>query len=222
EGGFTPHFSSSLQAFDFLLSAIEKSSYTGKIALALDCAGSEFYKGDHYFFEGRKRSAEEMIFIYEKWSQDYPIVSIEDGLAEEDWEGWKKMTQRLGKKVQLVGDDLFVTQKDRVEKGIEMGTANSLLVKYNQVGTITETEWAVLKARSAGWTCVLSHRSGDTEDTSIADLSVAWGAEQIKTGSVSRGERTAKYNRLLRIEEELCPNSFRGKTAFNLKESSFL
>ena len=163
-----------------------------------------------------------MISIYKKWSQDYPIVSIEDGLAEEDWEAWKKMTQQLGKRVQLVGDDWFVTQKDRVEKGIKMEAGNALLVKYNQVGTITETELAVLKAKSSGWTCVLSHRSGDTEDTSIADLSVAWGMEQIKTGSVSRGERTAKYNRLLRIEEELAPHSFRGKTAFNLKENSFL
>ena len=222
EGGFTPHFSSSDQAFEFLLSAIEKCSYTGKIALALDCASSEFFKEDHYFFEGKKRSAEEMISIYEKWSKDYPLVSIEDGLAEEDWDGWEKMTRQLGSKIQLVGDDLFVTQKDRVDKGIEKGTANALLVKYNQVGTITETQSAILRARSAGWTCILSHRSGDTEDTSIADLSVAWGAEQIKTGSVSRGERTAKYNRLLRIEEELGFNAFRGRKAFNLKENSFL
>ena len=190
--------------------------------MALDCASSEFYKGDHYLFEGRKRSAEELISIYKKWAEDYPLVSIEDGLAEEDWEGWKQMTHQLGQKVQLVGDDLFVTQKDRVEKGIERGAGNALLVKYNQVGTITETEQAVLKAKEGGWTCVLSHRSGDTEDTSIADLSVAWGTEQIKTGSVSRGERTAKYNRLLRIEEELAPHSFRGKQAFNLKENSFL
>ena len=222
EGGFTPHFTSSAQAFEFLLSAIEKSSYTGKIALALDCASSEFYKADHYFFEGKRISAEELIAIYKKWSEDYPLISIEDGLAEEDWEGWKKMTEQLGQKVQLVGDDLFVTQKERVEKGIEMQAGNALLVKYNQVGTITETEQAVLKAKSAGWTYILSHRSGDTEDTSIADLSVAWGAEQIKTGSVSRGERTAKYNRLLRIEEELGFNSFRGKKAFNLKQNDFL
>ena len=222
EGGFSPRFSSSDQAFDFLLTAIEKSSYKGRVALALDCASSEFYKGDHYFFEGKKISAEEMISIYQKWTEDYPLVSIEDGLAEEDWEGWQKMTQQLGKKVQLVGDDLFVTQKERVERGIETGAGNALLVKYNQVGTITETEQAVLKAKSAGWACILSHRSGDTEDSSIADLSVAWGAEQIKTGSVSRGERTAKYNRLLRIEEELGPRAFRGKKAFHLPESSVL
>ncbi|MCY4322011.1 MAG: phosphopyruvate hydratase [Bdellovibrionaceae bacterium] len=222
EGGFTPNFSSSVQAFDFLLSAIEKCSYTGKMALALDCASSEFYKENYYLFEGQKRNSEEMISIYEKWIKDYPLVSIEDGLAEEDWKGWQKMTKKLGKKIQLVGDDLFVTQKDRVEQGIEKGSANALLVKYNQVGTITETEQAILKAKSAGWTCVLSHRSGDTEDTSIADLSVAWATEQIKTGSVSRGERTAKYNRLLRIEEELDPNSFRGKKAFNLPENAWL
>ena len=222
EGGFTPHFSSSLQAFEFLLSAIEKSSYAGKIALALDCAATEFYKRDHYFFEGQKISAEEMISIYKKWAEDYPLISIEDGLAEEDWGGWQKMTQQLGRKVQLVGDDLFVTQEGRVEKGIQAKAGNALLVKYNQVGTITETEQAVLRAKSAGWTCILSHRSGDTEDTSIADLSVAWGAEQIKTGSVSRGERTAKYNRLLRIEEELGSHFFRGKKAFHLTENNFL
>ena len=222
EGGFSPDFSCSAQAFDFLLSAIEKCSYTGQIALALDCASSEFYKKDHYFFEGRKTSAEELISIYEKWVEDYPLVSIEDGLAEEDWTAWQSMTGKLGQKIQLVGDDLFVTQKDRVEKGLEMKAGNALLVKYNQVGTITETEQAVLKAKSAEWACILSHRSGDTEDTSIADLSVAWGAEQIKTGSVSRGERTAKYNRLLRIEEELGPRSFRGKKAFHLKGNSFL
>ena len=222
EGGFSPQFSSSSQAFDFLLSAIEKSSYTGKVALALDCASSEFYRGDHYLFEGNKVTAEELIAIYKKWSEDYPLISIEDGLSEEDWEGWQKMTEQLGKKIQLVGDDLFVTQKERVEKGIEAKAGNALLVKYNQVGTITETQEAILKARSAAWTCILSHRSGDTEDTSIADLSVAWGTEQIKTGSVSRAERTAKYNRLLRIEEDLGSHSFRGKKAFRLKENSFL
>ena len=220
EGGFTPKFSSSTQAFDFILSAIEKCSYIGKIALALDCASSEFYKKSHYYFEGQKRNCEQMISIYEKWSRQYPLISIEDGLAEEDWEGWKLITKRLGKKLQLVGDDLFVTQKDRLEKGINQGAANALLVKYNQVGTITETKEAILKAKSAGFSCILSHRSGDTEDTSIADLSVAWGTEQIKTGSVSRGERTAKYNRLIRIEEELKGQAvFKGKKAFKNKIS---
>jgi len=218
EGGFTPEFSSSAQAFDFILSAIEKCSYSGKIALALDCASSEFYKDNCYYLEGKKRNCEQMVAIYEKWLRQYPLISIEDGLAEEDWKGWKLMTRRLGKKLQLVGDDLFVTQKDRLEKGIKQGAANALLVKYNQVGTITETKEAILKAKSAGFSCILSHRSGDTEDTSIADLSVAWGTEQIKTGSVSRGERTAKYNRLIRIEEELKGQAVcRGRKAFKNK-----
>ena len=218
EGGFSPGFSSSHQAFDFILSAIEKSSYTGKIALALDCAASEFYKNQNYHFEGKLRDSEHMISVYKKWAKDYPLVSIEDGLAQQDWQGWQLMTQQLGHQIQLVGDDLFATQKDRVEKGLQQKAGNALLVKYNQAGTITETKQAILKARSAGWACILSHRSGDTEDTSIADLSVAWGMEQIKTGSVSRGERTAKYNRLLRIEEELGPKAvFRGKTAFKNK-----
>ena len=220
EGGFTPEFSSSTQAFDFILSAIEKCSYTGRIALALDYASSEFYKGNLYYLEGEKRDCEQMVSLYEKWLKQYPLVSIEDGLAEEDWEGWKLMTKRLGKKLQLVGDDLFVTQKVRLEKGIKQKAANALLVKYNQVGTITETKEAILKAKSAGFSCILSHRSGDTEDTSIADLSVAWGTEQIKAGSVSRGERTAKYNRLIRIEEELKEQAvFRGKNAFKNKIS---
>lgn len=215
EGGVAPAFSSSVEAFDFLLSSIEKASYTGRIALALDCAASEFFKDDHYQFENKKRSSAEMIAIYEQWFKQYPLVSIEDGLSEEDWSGWKLMTKQLGKNIQLVGDDLFVTQKDRVEKGIKEKAANALLVKYNQVGTLTETKEAILKAKSAGWTCIFSHRSGETEDTSIADLSVAWGAEQIKTGSLSRGERTAKYNRLLRIEEELENQAgFRGREAF--------
>ncbi len=218
EGGFSPAFSSADQAFDFILSAIEKCSYTGRIALALDCASSEFYKDERYCFEGKKRDCEQMISLYEKWSRQYPLISIEDGLAEEDWEGWALLTKRLGKNLQLVGDDLFVTQKERLAEGIRRGAGNALLVKYNQAGTITETKEAILKAKSAGLSCILSHRSGDTEDTSIADLSIAWGAEQIKTGSVSRGERTAKYNRLIRIEEELKgQTSFRGKKAFKNK-----
>ena len=215
EGGFSPQFSSSTEAFDFILSAIEKASYTGKVALALDCASSEFYKKDHYFFEGKKKSSAEMISIYQKWIKDYPLISIEDGLSETDWSGWQNMTQKLGNKIQLVGDDLFVTQKDRVTKGIQKNAANALLVKYNQTGTITETLSAVQTAQAGNFACIFSHRSGETEDTSIADLSVAWGAEQIKTGSVARGERTAKYNRLIRIEEELGSSGFyRGQQAF--------
>lgn len=221
EGGFTPQFSSSTQAFDFILSAIEKSSYTGKVALALDCASCEFYKKDHYLFEGKKRFSDEMISIYEKWVKDYPLISIEDGLDENDWAGWKKMTQKLGHKIQLVGDDLFVTQRDRIQKGIQNKAANALLVKYNQVGTLTESLSAVQTAQAGNFACIFSHRSGETEDTSIADLSVAWGTEQIKTGSVTRGERTAKYNRLIRIEEELGTSGFyKGSQAFkNLSQS---
>ena len=224
EGGFSPQFSNSRQAFDFILNAIEKSSYTGKVALALDCAASEFYKKDHYFFAGKKHSSQEMIALYKQWIQDYPLISIEDGLAEEDWSGWKSMTRQLGDQVQLVGDDLFVTQKERLSKGIREHAANALLVKYNQVGTLTETLSAILEARQAGLTCVFSHRSGETEDTSIADLSVAWGTQQIKAGSPCRGERTAKYNRLLRIEEALgSASSFRGLKAFkNLKGKNSL
>ena len=220
EGGFSPQLSSSCQAFDFILSSIEKCSYTGKIALAVDCASSEFFRKDHYHFEGKKRSSEEMISIYQKWQSQYPLISIEDGLSEEDWSGWRKMTDGLGRNIQLVGDDLFVTQKDRVERGIRQSSANALLVKYNQVGTITETREAVKKAKSAGFACIMSHRSGETEDTSIADLCVAWGMEQIKAGSLARSERTAKYNRLVRIEEELGGMAFfRGKKAF--KQSFF-
>ncbi len=221
EGGFAPALSSSTQAFDLILSAIEKCSYTGKMALALDCASSGFYKNQCYHFEGKSLNSDQMISIYEKWSQQYPLISIEDGLAEEDWGGWGRMTKKLGKKIQLVGDDLFVSQKDRVKKGVEQGAGNALLVKFNQAGTITESQAAVLKAKSAGFSCIMSHRSGETEDSSIADLSVAWGTEQIKAGSVSRGERTAKYNRLLRIEEELGQEGFyRGREAFKNKHFS--
>ena len=192
EGGVSPQFSSSIEAFDFISSAIEKASYTGKVALALDCASSEFYKKDHYFFEGKKRSSAEMISIYQKWIKDYPLISIEDGLSETDWPGWQNMTQKLGDKIQLVGDDLFVTQKDRVTKGIQKNAANALLIKYNQTGTITETLSAVQTAQAGNFACIFSHRSGETEDTSIADLSIAWGAEQIKTGSVARGGKNSQ------------------------------
>ena len=215
EGGFAPALSSSEQAFDFILSAIERAGFVGKVALALDCASSEFYREGLYLFEGKRREAGEMIAIYEKWAEQYPLMSIEDGLAEEDWEGWRQMTAQLGDKLQLVGDDLFVTQSHRIERGIKEKAGNALLVKYNQVGTLTETKQAILKAKSAGWACVFSHRSGETEENAIADLSLAWETEQIKTGGLSRGERIAKYNRLLRIEEELGNRArFRGKQAF--------
>ena len=164
-----------------------------------------------------------MISIYEKWAEQYPLMSIEDGLAEEDWEGWRQMTACLGSKLQLIGDDLFVTQSQRVGRGIREKAGNALLVKYNQVGTLTEAKQAVLKAKSAGWACVFSHRSGETEESSIADLSLAWDTEQIKTGGLSRGERICKYNRLLRIEEELGKKaSYRGKKAFRFHKKQGL
>lgn len=216
EGGFAPQFSHHHQAMDFLLSSIEKCGYSGQMGLALDCAASEFYKGGFYHFEGKKQKAEELIALYEDWVKKYSLLSIEDGLAEEDWKGWKLLTETMGNQIQIVGDDLFVTQTQRLNKGIRGGIANSLLVKCNQVGTVSETQQAVEMAQKAGYTCVMSHRSGETEDTSISDLAVGWSCGQIKTGSVCRGERTAKYNRLLRIEEELGDlGEFYGKQAFS-------
>lgn len=215
EGGFAPQFSHHHQAMDFLLSSIEKCGYSGQIGLALDCAASEFYEGGFYHFEGKKQKAEELTALYKSWAQKYPLLSIEDGLSEEDWEGWRFLTKEAGDQIQIVGDDLFVTQTQRLKKGIKERIANSLLVKCNQVGTVSETREAVKAARQAGYTCVISHRSGETEDTLISDLVVGWGCGQIKTGSVCRGERTAKYNHLLRIEEELGDlGKFYGKQAF--------
>lgn len=215
EGGFAPHLSHHHQAMDLILSSIEKCGYLGQIGLALDCAASEFYKEGFYHFEGKKRNAEDLVALYENWVQRYPLLSIEDGLAEEDWDGWSFLTEKLGKKIQIVGDDLFVTQTRRLKKGIREKVANSLLVKCNQVGTVSETWEALEVARQAGYTCVMSHRSGETEDTLISDLAVGWKCGQIKTGSVCRGERTAKYNRLLKIEEELGEKGiFYGKQAF--------
>ena len=216
EGGFAPQFSHHNQAMDCLLSSIEKCGYSGRVGLALDCAASEFYKEGFYHFEGKKQNAEDLIALYESWAKSYPLLSIEDGLAEDDWGAWKILTEKLGNKIQIVGDDLFVTQTQRLNKGIREGIANSLLVKCNQVGTVSETYKAVETALRAGYACVMSHRSGETEDTFISDLAVGWGCGQIKTGSVCRGERTAKYNRLLRIEEELGEEGiFYGKRAFS-------
>ena len=215
EGGFSPDIRFEAEALELILTAVDKCGYSGRVGLALDSAASEFYSKDGYFFEGKNRSSKEMVSIYSKWIDTYPLISIEDGLDQEDWQGWERITEELGSKVQLVGDDIFVTQKQLVKTGIERHVANSLLVKCNQVGTITETEEAIRLAQKHGYTCVMSHRSGETEDTSIADLCVGWSCEQIKTGSVSRGERTAKYNRLLKIEEELGAQAvFRGKHAF--------
>ncbi len=208
EGGFAPSLKSNEEAISLLLEAIDRAGYKAgrDVALALDCAASELYSDGAYVFrksDGSRRSSAEMVEFYRAWTERYPIVSIEDGLAEDDWEGWALLTRALGAKVQLVGDDLFVTNPKRLRRGIASGVANSILVKLNQVGTVSETLEAVGLAHEAGYAAILSHRSGETEDTTIADFAVATECGQIKTGSASRGERTAKYNQLLRIEEQL-------------------
>jgi enolase len=205
EGGFAPNLPSNRAALDLITEAINKAGYTpGKeIALALDVASSEFYSDGAYQFEGKSLTAAEMSEYYKQLVADYPLVSIEDPLDEDDWEGWATLTAEIGDKVQLVGDDLFVTNPERLQQGIDANTANSLLVKVNQIGSITETLEAVSLAQRNGYTTITSHRSGETEDTSIADISVATNAGQIKTGAPARSERVAKYNQLLRIEEEL-------------------
>ena len=208
EGGFAPDLKDDEQALQVIIEAIEAAKYApGKeVALALDVAASELHSGGTYTFKksgAGTRDAAGMVELYAKWMEEYPIVSIEDGLAEDDWEGWGQLTKALGDRVQLVGDDLFVTNTERLARGIENGVANAILIKVNQIGTLTETLEAIDMARAAGYLSVISHRSGETEDTFIADLSVATGAGQIKTGSASRTDRVAKYNQLLRIEEEL-------------------
>jgi len=207
EGGFAPNLKSAEAALDFVMQAIAKAGYKpgGDVMLALDCAATEFYKDGSYDYEGegKKRSKQEQVDYLAQLAGNYPIVSIEDGMAEDDWEGWKLLTQKIGNKCQLVGDDLFVTNVTRLAKGIKDGIANSILVKVNQIGTLTETLAAVEMAHKAGYTAVMSHRSGETEDSTIADLAVATNCGQIKTGSLARADRTAKYNQLLRIEEEL-------------------
>src|SRR5574337_1179885 len=212
EGGFAPRLRSNVEAIELILEAIAKAGYQpgSDIALALDLAASEFFDGGKYVFkksDGSTRDAEGMIRFYSDWIRQYPIVSIEDGLAEDDWRGWKELTAELGKKTQLVGDDLFVTNSHRLARGINEGVANAILIKLNQIGTLTETLQAMELAWSAGYRNVISHRSGETEDTTIADLVVATGAGQIKSGSLSRTERTCKYNQLLRIEEALGPDA---------------
>jgi enolase len=208
EGGFAPDLKSDEEAITVVLEAIQGAGYTpGKdIALALDCAASELYKDGKYTFKksgAGTRDAKGMVELYTKWIDEYPIVSIEDGLHEDDWDGWKLLTQAIGDRCQLVGDDLFVTNTERLARGIEMGVANAILIKVNQIGTLTETLEAIEMARAAGYLSVISHRSGETEDTFIADLAVGTGAGQIKTGSASRTDRVAKYNQLLRIEQQL-------------------
>ncbi len=223
EGGFAPRVQSNAEAIELLLEAITKAGYKdgSQVALALDVASSEFYDDGNYVFkksDGQKRSRDDMVRLYEDWVRQYPILSIEDGFAEDDWEGWRVMTQALGKKIQLVGDDLFVTNRARLQRGIDSEVANSILVKVNQIGSLTETLETMKLAKESGYTTVMSHRSGETEDVTIADLAVATNAGQIKTGAPCRGERTAKYNQLLRIEEELGKRAvYAGKSAFRAK-----
>lgn len=205
EGGFAPNFHSCAQALDTIIAAIRDAGYIpgDQVSIGLDVASSEFYANGVYNFEGKKLSSDQMIEFYEKLIAQYPIISIEDALAEEDWDGWRKLTDAIGKKCQLVGDDLFVTNPARLHRGIDAGVANAILIKVNQIGTLTETLRAIKMAQDAKYGVIISHRSGETEDTTIADLAVATNAGQIKTGSMSRTDRMAKYNQLLRIEEEL-------------------
>ncbi len=223
EGGFAPSLKSNDEALDVILEAITKAGYKpgSDIYLALDVASSEMWdNGKYKFYKSTQelKSKEEMVKFYENWVKQYPIISIEDGMAENDWEGWKMLTEAVGKNVQLVGDDLFVTNTEFLSKGIDQGVANSILVKVNQIGTLTETLDAVEMAKRAGYTAVISHRSGETEDATIADIAVATNAGQIKTGSASRTDRVAKYNQLLRIEEELGEQAiYPSLAAFNKK-----
>jgi len=218
EGGFAPSLSSNRQAVEAILLAMEKAGYQpGKDCfIALDPAASEFYQGDHYVLsrEGASLSSNQMVDYYTSWVSSYPIISIEDGMAEDDWDGWQLLTKRLGGKIQLVGDDLYVTNVKRLAQGIRLKASNSILIKPNQIGTLTETIAAIHMAQQAGWTAVISHRSGETEDTTIADLAVAMNTGLIKAGAPCRSERLAKYNRLLRIEDELGQN-FAGMGAFH-------
>jgi len=223
EGGFAPDLPSNEAAIEIILEAIDKAGYKAgeDIMIAIDAASSEFYKDGKYVLasENKSLSASEFIDVLEDWVNKYPIISIEDGLAEDDWDGWKEITERLGNKIQLVGDDLFVTNTKIFQEGIDKHIANSILIKVNQIGTLTETLAAIDMAKKAGYTAVISHRSGETEDTTIADLAVATSAGQIKTGSMSRSDRVAKYNQLIRISEELGDKAtFPGRKAFyNLK-----
>ena len=221
EGGVAPNLRSNEEAFDILLESVAQAGYTpGRhVSLALDVAASELYQDGQYVLQkagGATRQAEDLIQQYTSWAEHYPLISIEDGLAEDDWAGWQLLTQELGTKLQLVGDDLFVTSPQRLARGIAAGAANAILIKVNQIGTLSETLETMALGKKHGYTAVISHRSGETEDTTIADLAVALNAGQIKTGSVCRGERTAKYNQLLRIEEELGPRAvYAGKKAFS-------
>ena len=223
EGGFAPNLASNEEAIQVIVEAIKKAGYKPgeEVMIALDTAASEIYKGGKYHLigEGVTKTAAQMVAWYEELCKKYPIISIEDGLAEDDWKGWELLTKKLGDKIQLVGDDLFVTNVERLEKGIKSGVANSILIKVNQIGTLTEAFSTMEMAKRAGYTCVISHRSGETEDTTIADIAVAVNAGQIKTGAPARTERVAKYNQLLRIEEDLASAAqYNGRKVFyNLK-----
>ena len=208
EGGFAPNVPNHEAAIQLILRAIENAGYEPgtQIALGLDCAASEFYRDGKYTLQGEgglSLTSKELTNLLATWCDKYPLITIEDGMAENDWDGWKHLTEQLGRKIQLVGDDLFVTNTKILKQGIERGVANSILIKINQIGTLTETFAAIEMAKRAGYTAVVSHRSGETEDSTIADIAVATNAMQIKTGSLSRSDRMAKYNQLLRIEEEL-------------------
>jgi len=220
EGGFAPTLEANEQAIEIILKAIEKAGYkpNEQVSIGLDCASSEFYKDGQYHLEseGKVYSSDEFIEYLTNLIEKYPIITVEDGLAEDDWDGWASLTSAVGSKVQLVGDDLFVTNPEIFAKGIEKGVANSILIKLNQIGSLTETLQAIKMAHDADYTTVISHRSGETEDVTIADLAVATGAGQIKTGSMSRSDRVAKYNQLIRIEEELGDQAvYPGRKAFN-------
>jgi enolase len=223
EGGFAPSLKSNVEAIEVVLEAITQAGYKPgyEVAIALDPAASEFYQDGKYVFKKSDKSAkspEDMVIYLAKWARDYPIVSIEDGLAEDDWDGWRSLTEQLGGKIQLVGDDIFVTNVKRLQEGIDRGVANSILIKVNQIGTVSETLDAIALARRNGYTAIISHRSGETEDTFIADLAVATGVGQIKTGSASRTDRVSKYNQLLRIEQDLGEGAkFLGLKALNFK-----
>ncbi|HBA39746.1 MAG: phosphopyruvate hydratase [Deltaproteobacteria bacterium RIFCSPLOWO2_02_56_12] len=220
EGGFAPRLKGNEEAIELILEAVAQAGYrTGdQVVLGLDVAASEFFEDGRYFFkksDGVRRGIEEMLRLYEDWAKKYPIISLEDPLGEDDWDGWKMLTELLGEKIQIVGDDIFVTNKERLQRGIESGVANSILIKVNQIGTLSETLETMRLAKKTGYTTVISHRSGETEDSTISDLAVATNAGQIKTGAPCRGERTAKYNQLLRIEEELGRRAvFAGKKVF--------
>lgn len=217
EGGFAPKLKGNRAALEYVMKAIEKAGYKPgqDVSLALDVAATELFKDGQYTWEGKKISAEQVTDIYAGWAKDFPLVSVEDGLSEDDWDGWIHLTKTLGSKIQLVGDDLFVTNPKRLKDGISRKAANAILIKVNQIGSLSETLSAIQMAKGAGFRTVMSHRSGETEDVTISDLSVAFDCEQIKTGSLCRGERTAKYNQLLRIEETLgSKSSYWGKGAF--------